>query len=197
MENKLIYKKMAEVMASIGAVGKNSTNTMQGYKFRGIDMLVNALHPALIKNGVFLAPKVTKHAETVREVTRANGKQGFDKHVTLEVEYTFYAEDGSYVTVGPVVGEAMDSGDKASNKALSAAFKYALIQTFSVPTEDMADADSYSPEIAASTAAKVVAPTVQAEVTTAAEVPKKVTFRKPKVVADAPAATTAIAEGWE
>ena len=63
------------------------------------------------------------------------------------MEYDFFAEDGSKVTVGPIPAEGLDSGDKATNKALSAALKYALIQTFSVPTEDMAEADLESPEI--------------------------------------------------
>jgi hypothetical protein len=63
------------------------------------------------------------------------------------MEYDFFAEDGSKVTIGPIPAEGLDSGDKATNKALSAALKYALIQTFSVPTEDMAEADLESPEI--------------------------------------------------
>jgi hypothetical protein len=63
------------------------------------------------------------------------------------MEYDFFAEDGSKVTVGPIPAEGLDSGDKATNKALSAALKYALIQTFSVPTEDMAEADLETPEI--------------------------------------------------
>ncbi len=52
----------------------------------------------------------------------------------LEVEYTFWAEDGSSIVVGPVIGESMDSGDKGANKALAVAHKYALFQTFTIPT---------------------------------------------------------------
>lgn len=145
----LIYTKMSNVMKDIGAVTKDQKNTVQGFKFRSIDAFVNALHPALTKHGVFMAPKALSYSNELREVTRSNGKAGVDKHVAIMMEYTFYAEDGSSVTVGPIPAEGLDSGDKATNKALSAALKYALIQTFSVPTEDMAEADLESPEIGA------------------------------------------------
>lgn len=145
--SQLIYKKMSQVMADIGAVTKDQKNTAQGFKFRGIDQFVNALYPALVKHGVFMAPRTTSYTQEMRDVTRSNGKAAVDKHVAIMVEYDFYAEDGSKVTVGPIAAEGLDSGDKATNKALSAALKYALIQTFSIPTEDMAEADLDSPEI--------------------------------------------------
>jgi hypothetical protein len=143
----MIYRKMSEVMREIGAIGKDQKNAAQGFKFRGIDQFVNALYPALTRHGVFMAPKALNHVQELKEVIRSNGKSGVDKHVAIMMEYTFYAEDGSNVTVGPIPAEGLDSGDKATNKALSAALKYALIQTFSIPTEDMAEADLESPEI--------------------------------------------------
>lgn len=142
-----IYKQMMSVMKEIGPVTKDQKNTAQGFKFRGIDQFVNALHPALVKHGVFMAPRCVKEVHELKEVMRSSGKPGIDKHVSLLMEYDFYAEDGSKVTVGPIPAEGLDSGDKATNKALSAALKYALIQTFSVPTEDMAEADLETPVI--------------------------------------------------
>lgn len=162
----LIYNKMSAVMAEIGFIGKNQKNTTQGFSFRGIDNFVNALYPALVKHGVFMTPRCTQFTQELKDVTRSSGKQGVDKHVAIQMEYDFFAQDGSKVTVGPIPAEGLDSGDKATNKALSAALKYALIQTFSVPTEDMAEADKESPEIgtsvkkdAASTAAPATEPT--------------------------------------
>lgn len=152
--SNLIYKKMSEVMKDVGSVSKDQTNSAQGFKFRGIDQFVNALYPALTKHGVFMTPRTTQYETELREVTRSNGKSGVDKHVKLMVEYDFFAEDGSKVTVGPIAAEGLDSGDKATNKALSAALKYALIQTFSIPTVDMVDSDSDSPEITTTKATK-------------------------------------------
>jgi hypothetical protein len=145
--SNLIYKKMTEIMKDIGPVSKDQKNTAQGFKFRGIDQFVNSLHPALVKHGVFMAPRLVKEEHEIREVVRGSGKTGADKHVSIQMEYDFFAEDGSKVTIGPIPAEGLDSGDKATNKALSAALKYALIQTFSIPTEDMAEADLESPEI--------------------------------------------------
>lgn len=144
-------------MADIGPVTKSQKNTHQGYKFRGIDQFVNALHPALVKHGVVMVPEVLERVEQIKEVTRSNGNSGVDKHVSLKVKYTFWAEDGSNVST-VMVGEGVDSGDKATNKALSASLKYALIQTFSVPTEDMAEADLESPELGKARTAELLQP---------------------------------------
>lgn len=149
MEEKkqLIYEAMLGVMSEIGAVEKNKKNEMQGYKFRGIDDMLNALHPLLIKYGVFIIPRCKEERSEMKEVTRSNGKAGIDKHVAITMEYDFTARDGSKITIGGIPSEGLDSSDKATNKALSAAMKYCLIQTFCVPTEDMADADKTTPEI--------------------------------------------------
>lgn len=208
----LIYKKMNEVMKDIGVVTKDQKNAAQGFKFRGIDQFVNALYPALCKHGIFMAPAVVSEMHELKEVTRSNGKAGIDKHVHLQVNYTFYAEDGSSVVIGPIAAEGLDGGDKATNKALSAALKYALIQTFSVPTEDMAEADLESPEIGTSTkttpsnvtaittpVAKLVEETKPA---VGADVPtKRATFRKSNkaAAANAPTAEAKVSEdsGWD
>jgi hypothetical protein len=145
--SSLIFKKMSLVMADIGSIGKDQKNLAQGFKFRGIDQFVNGLYPALVKHGVFIAPRCVSERSEVKEVTRSSGKVAVDKYVTILMEYDFFAEDGSKVTIGPIPAEGLDSGDKATNKALSAALKYALIQTFSVPTEDMAEADLDSPSL--------------------------------------------------
>lgn len=208
--SNLIYKKMAEVMKEIGPVTKDQKNTQQGFKFRGIDQFVNALHPALVRHGVFMAPRATSYTQELKEVIRSSGKPGVDKHVSILMEYDFFAEDGSKVTVGPVPAEGLDSGDKATNKALSAALKYALIQTFSVPTEDMAEADLDTPEIGRSykgsperspPAVANTSPVAQTSGATAAaapvttEAPKKTSsFRKPAPVAKTEEAPQ---EGWE
>lgn len=211
----LIYRKMSDVMREIGAVTKDQKNQAQNFKFRGIDQFVNALYPALTRNGVFMAPRALKHDQEIKEVVRSNGKTGVDKHVSIMMEYTFYAEDGSSVTVGPIPAEGLDSGDKATNKALSAALKYALIQTFSIPTEDMAEADLESPEMGTSAESVAVqaerppnakTPAVEASSTanseqSASSVKKGSSFRKPTAKATAaPVVSSESSEGeggWE
>ena len=136
-----IYKAIHDVMNDVGAIAKSDRNPQQGYKYRGIDAVMNALQPALIKNGVCIVPQVM---EQTRE-ERKTQKGGLLIYSTIKCKYTFYAEDGSFVEA-VVTGEGMDSGDKASNKAMSAAYKYACFQTFCIPTEEMVDSEKDSPE---------------------------------------------------
>jgi hypothetical protein len=138
-----IYAAIAGVMSDMSAVAKDSENEQQRYKFRGIDAVMNALHPALVKNGVFMVPEVLQEERTEREkVTEYKGQQKNSVlfYTRLKIRYRFYAADGSYIDT-IVIGEAMDSGDKATNKAMSAAFKYAAFQTFCIPTEELVDSE--------------------------------------------------------
>lgn len=195
-----IYKKMSEVMKEIGSVGKDQKNVAQGFKFRGIDQFVNSLYPALTKHGVFMAPRCVREEHELREVTRGNGKAGVDKHVTILMEYDFFAEDGSKVTIGPIPAEGLDSGDKATNKALSAALKYALIQTFSIPTEDMAEGDLETPTITTRPGAKVFDVVVASspnKVETTATIPVKTGGFGVKKTEVKPKVEESSEEGWE
>lgn len=138
MEGK-IYGAIAKVMQDVGIVGKNDSNDYDKYKYRGIDAVMNALNPAMVKNKVFVTPTVLDSQREERA-----GKNGTTMMYTvLTVKYTFYTEDGSSVDC-VVIGEAMDRSDKSTNKAMSAAFKYACFQTFCIPTEEMHDTEEES-----------------------------------------------------
>ncbi len=132
-----IYESICAVMADVGAIGKNTKNTQQGFMFRGIDAVMNALQPAMLKNHIFVVPEVLDQTREERQTA----KGGTLLYSILRMKYTFYAEDGSSVSA-VVIGEGMDSGDKASNKAMSIAFKYACFQVFCIPTEEMKDPDA-------------------------------------------------------
>ena len=137
-----IYETISAVMKEIGAVGKTSKNQMQGFMFRGIDAVMNAIAPALQKYNLFIVPEIL---EQTRE-ERTSFKGGTLIYSICKIKYTFYAEDGSSITA-TVIGEGMDSGDKATNKAMSIAFKYACFQVFCIPTEEMVDPDAETHEV--------------------------------------------------
>lgn len=141
MSEPLIYKQIINVMSDCKAIGKNKKNSMQNYKFRGIDDIYNELQSILAKHGVFSVPHII--SERSEERTTKNG--GLLLYRILGIEYTFYAEDGSFIKCD-VIGEGMDSGDKASNKAMSVAHKYALLQVFCIPTEEPKDPENENPE---------------------------------------------------
>lgn len=125
------------VMAEIGVIGKDKRNQQQNFNYRGIDDVMNTLQPALVKHKVCVVPEVL---EQVRE-ERTTAKGGLLLYSILKVKFTFYADDGSSISA-TVIGEGMDSGDKASNKAMSVAFKYACFQVFCIPTEELIDPDA-------------------------------------------------------
>ena len=142
MENAgKIYKQICSVMQEINAIGKDRRNQTQNFQYRGIDDVMNELHSVLAKCGVFVVPQVLDEARTTGK-TKSGGDMFYTR---LKIKFTFYAEDGSFIE-SVVIGEAMDTGDKASNKALSVGLKYALLQVFCIPTEDEKDPDAQSPE---------------------------------------------------
>ena len=147
MENAgKIYKQICSVMQEINAIGKDRRNQTQNFQYRGIDDVMNELHSVLAKCGVFVVPQVLDEARTTGK-TKSGGDMFYTR---LKIKFTFYAEDGSFIE-SVVIGEAMDTGDKASNKALSVGLKYALLQVFCIPTEDEKDPDAVSPQPAAGT----------------------------------------------
>lgn len=147
-----VYAAINAVQAALSIEGivKDRKNQQQGYQFRGIDDIYNALAPMLAKEHLCILPRVLSR-ESVEHATKAGGTLFY---VTTEVEFDFVSSvDGSKHTV-KTFGEAMDSGDKATNKAMSAAYKYACLQTFCIPTEGDNDADATTHEVAARPAAK-------------------------------------------
>ena len=138
-----IYAAIAAVSAALArdGISKDRRNQQQGYTFRGIDDIYKALSPLLAQHHIVILPHVEERVETVREAKSG----GSIYSVALRVCYSFCcATDGS--TVDAVVwGEAMDSGDKATNKALSASYKYMALMTFCIPVNGQDDADAVTP----------------------------------------------------
>lgn len=142
--NMNVYNLIAKVSHDLcqQGIAKDRRNTQQGYGFRGIDDVYNALAPIISKHGLVILPRVI-----AREVSERMGKSGSSLfYVVVEVEFDFVSShDGTKHTV-KTFGEAMDSGDKATNKAMSAAYKYAAFQAFCIPTEGDNDADATTHE---------------------------------------------------
>ena len=141
-----VYKAINAVQSDLATIGitKSRRNTQgNGYNFRGIDDVYNTISPLLAQHGLCILPRVL-----AREcIERASKSGGALFYVTVEAEFDFVsAEDGSKHTI-KTFGEAMDSSDKATNKAMSAAYKYAAFQAFAIPTEADNDADASTHEV--------------------------------------------------
>lgn len=157
METKKIYAAISNIMGKVGVVGKDKKNEQQGYKFRGIDDMYNALNKHLADEKVFATSTVLD----MKREERTSQKGATLLYTILTIKFTFFTDDGSSVE-SVTVGEAMDSGDKSCNKAMSTAYKYALMQIFCIPTLEDKDTETETHEVAAkvTTASQKVAPTL-------------------------------------
>ena len=141
MEEKMIYQKIANILKETKAITKSEKNQQQGFRFRGIDNVMNELHELFAKNDVFILQEVQEWTTNDRP-TKSGGVNTFTR---AKIKFRYMTVDGSSVeTVN--VGEAMDSGDKGFNKAMSIALKYSLLQMFLIPTEEPKDSDLTTPE---------------------------------------------------
>lgn len=137
-------RHVMEDMAKAG-VGKNKKNTQQNFEYRGVDDVMDTLAPSLARHGLIIVPHVRERTVTERE-SRGGGKLF---HTVLRIDYDFIAAaDGSLKEVGPIFGEAMDSGDKATNKCMAIAYKYLCVQTFCIPITGADDPDAQTHEVA-------------------------------------------------
>lgn len=135
-------------MAAVSPIAKDRKNIQQNYSFRGIDDMYNALNEHLAKAGIYFTSSIVSRE---REERQTKGGSNLI-YTILTIKWTIYAEDGSF-TITETVGEAMDSGDKSANKAMSAAYKYALMQVFCIPTNDSKDTEEENHDVAPKSAA--------------------------------------------
>lgn len=133
-----IYSIIIEVMRKINAVGKDRKNTHQNYNFRGIDDVYNEVHVPFSEAGLFSFPRILDRFEEIYD-----SKSGARTiRVVLKIEYIFMASDSSSIVVGPIYSEGIDTSDKATNKALAVAHKYAIIQLLAIPTAEPKDPEN-------------------------------------------------------
>ena len=138
-----VYKSIAKITGDLSKQGisKDRKNQQQGYAFRGIDDIYNTLSSLLAENNLCIFP-FCEERNTVERTTKTGGVIFY---TTVKMKYKLIsALDGSSVECC-TVGEAMDSADKSTNKAMSAAYKYLCLQIFCIPTEGDNDADATTP----------------------------------------------------
>lgn len=140
-----VYQLIAAVAGELSQEGisKDRKNMQQGYQFRGIDDVYNALSPIMSKHGLVILPRILSRIVT----ERISAKGGAIFSVAVEAEFDFVSSHDNSMHTVRTFGEAMDSADKATNKAMSAAYKYAAFQAFCIPTEGDNDADSQTHNI--------------------------------------------------
>lgn len=142
-DGKTVVQALAAVMEAVQAVHKRDRNQQQGFNFRGIDAVVNAVGPALREHGVVAVP--TQVRPTFESYQSRGGAQM--RNTVLEITWRFYGPMGDYIEA-QTLGEASDAGDKSVPKAHSVAYRTLLLQALCIPTDEP-DPDSQSHERAA------------------------------------------------
>jgi hypothetical protein len=130
---------IAAIMGELEGIGKNQRNAQQGYDFRGIEDITPVLQKLLAKHGVVITPRYGK--PEYASVTSSKGTA----MVQCKIRGKYKVSDGTDHLKVVTWGEALDTGDKATNKAMTAAYKYCLIQLFTIGGPQN-DADKDSPE---------------------------------------------------
>ena len=151
---KGVYAAINKVQSQLAKVGiaKDRKNTMQNYQFRGIDDVYSAIAPLLAENGLCIIPRITR-----REVTKETNSKGTTLfYAVVEAEFDFVCSSDGSLHTARTFGEAMDSGDKATNKAMSAAIKYAILMTFTIPTEGDNDTENSSHQVVSPQASRPI-----------------------------------------
>jgi len=162
-----VYAAIAAVMEDVGREGiaKDRRNNQQGYNFRGIDDVYNALAPILARHHLIIVPRVLSREKTervsVKDDGRGNNRESVLFYVVVHVEFDIVCSTDASKITAATYGEAMDSADKATNKAMSAAYKYMAMQTFCIPTEGDNDADEHHHEVRANAGASASPPKAQ------------------------------------
>jgi hypothetical protein len=131
-EKPTVAEAMSAVMDDVQAVRKGDRNTQQGFNFRGIDAVVNAVGPAFRKHGIVAVPMLNAVTYNTVEVGQKRTQM---RECTVTVTYRFYGPKGDYIEA-TVPAESMDSGDKATPKAMSVAYRTALLQVLTIPTDE-------------------------------------------------------------
>jgi hypothetical protein len=150
LSGRTIHERITDIIADLPAVGKDRQMTTPGmrYDYRGIEDVVAAVKPLLAMHGVHVAADHTIAADDAYEAA-SNNKVTRWRHITLTSTFTFYGLAGDSFTVS-TIGEGKDSADKAANKAMTAAWKYALLQAFAIADGD--DPDHVAPPVERATA---------------------------------------------
>lgn len=163
METMNLYQKINAISNDLGVIEKSGKNTMQNYNFMEQAEIMAKIRPLLEKHGLAIIPETIERRVFEREVTRSNGKQGIDTHVQTNHKYTIVNTDKPDERIECLWdgGEAIDSGDKATNKAITASQKYFYIKLFHI--SDKEDPDLDSPSEANKAEAKPVKPVVKTD----------------------------------
>ena len=141
-----LYQKLAKITGEIGVIAKDGNNQQQKYKYIEYETIAGKFRELFSKYGVVLIPSMVEQERSA--ITTSRGSSGVS--TVCHFEFTVVnADKPDDRFVVKWQGEAADYGDKATNKAATAAVKYYLMRQFNISSKGDEDPDSQTPEVAA------------------------------------------------
>jgi len=126
-----VIEAWSAVMEDVQGIRKGERNKQQGFTFRGIDTVMNAVGPVLRKHRVAVVPTPEDITLTTYQTS-----SGTTMHsAVVKMRYTIHGPAGDTIE-GGAYGEAADAGDKAVSKAESVAYRVFLLQGLTIPTDE-------------------------------------------------------------
>jgi len=140
-----LYQKLAKITGEIGVIAKDGNNQQQKYKYIEYETIAGKFRELFSKYGVVLIPSMVEQERSA--ITTSRGSSGVS--TVCHFEFTVVnADKPDDRFVVKWQGEAADYGDKATNKAATAAVKYYLMRQFNISSKGDEDPDSQTPEVA-------------------------------------------------
>lgn len=130
-----VHVAWARVMADVQSISKADQRSDTGgrYAFRGVDRVVNAVGPALRRHGVLVLPTQILSVD-YRESRTSNNKVMQD--VAVRVQWTVVGPTGDQLPPMESAGQATDTSDKGTAKAVSVAQRVLFLTALHIPTQD-------------------------------------------------------------
>lgn len=123
-----VAAKISRVSSIVGHVGKNGENTHFKFKYQAWDDVLPAVRGACVEVGLVILPNI---------VSTERG----DKYVTIKARFDCIDTETGQTLAVEYAGEANGNDDKAIQKAMTSATKYAFLKLFQISTKDDHDPD--------------------------------------------------------
>lgn len=165
-EAKTVYEKILAVMSAVNYLNKDGfveTGKGKGYKALTDEKVLAAVRPALVAAGLVILPVKMEQQRTDEQVKAYDGSTKTNRITDVSVTYRIInVEDPKDYVEVVSAGTGVDTQDKGIGKAMTYAKKYAILNSFLIPSgedTDQISSDKYTEQLMGAAPAQAPAPT--------------------------------------
>lgn len=149
-----VYEKIQQVMGSVNYLNKDGfveTGKGKGYKALTDEKVLGAVRPALVSAGLVILPVKMEQQRTDEQVKAYDGSTKTNRITDVSVTYRIInVEDPKDYVEIVSAGTGVDTQDKGIGKAMTYAKKYAILNSFLIPSgedTDQISSDKYTEQL--------------------------------------------------